>query len=361
MSFNNILGQERAKKILINSLIKGNISHAYIFAGPEEVGKKLTALTFAKTLNCINGKEDCCEECLSCKKINSLNYPDLIIIRKGDENTKTNTISDIKRNFGDENEDKDKESKSIKIGAIRELQRRLSLKPYEGKRKVAIIDNAEDMIAASCNAFLKTLEEPPGETVIILITSNTHSLLPTVVSRCQVIKFNPLSDEHIKEILIKNYKFSENDASILASLSKGRLGSALTADYKELCKYREDVLKMIKSSIRGDLEYIFTESKRLSKEKEELPEFLDSVIDLLRDAVIINGTGIDEGVINKDVSDKIKEFSSGLHIQYILNMVDTVQQTKSLLKRNANPQLAIETMMMNLAVSKANLMTGGYR
>lgn len=359
MSFNNILGQERAKKILINSLIKGNISHAYIFAGPDEVGKKLTALTFAKTLNCINGKEDSCEECLSCKKINSLNHPDLSIIRKEDENTKINTIGDIKRDFGDE--DEDKESRTIKIGAIRELQRRLSLKPYEGKRKVAIIDNAEDMITASSNAFLKTLEEPPGETVIILITSNMHSLLPTVVSRCQVIKFNPLSDEHIKEILIKNYKFSENDASIMSSLSKGRLGSALTADYKELCKYREDVLKMIKSSIRGDLEYIFTESKRLSKEKEELPEFLDSVIDLLRDAVIINGTGIDEGVINKDVSDKIKEFSSGLHIQYILNMVDTVQQTKSLLKRNANPQLAIETMMMSLAASKANLMTGGYR
>ena len=368
MSFNNILGQERAKKILINSLIKGNISHAYIFAGPDEVGKKLTALTFAKVLNCslsethrdrLDMVVDSCDECLSCRKIDSLNHPDLTIIKKEDVDTKTNTISEIKRDFGDE--DEDKESISIKIGAIRELQRRLSLKPYEGKRKVAIIDNAEDMITASSNAFLKTLEEPPGETVIILITSNMHSLLPTVVSRCQVIKFNPLSDEHIKEILLKNYKFSENDASILSSLSKGRLGSALTADYKELCKYREDVLKMIKSSIRGDLEYIFTESKRLSKEKEELPEFLDSVIDLLRDAVIINGTGIDEGVINKDVSDKIKEFSSGLHIQYILNMVDTVQQTKSLLKRNANPQLAIETMMMNLAVSKANLMTGGYR
>src|SRR3990172_1515377 len=315
MSFNNILGQERAKKILINSLIKGNISHAYIFAGPEEVGKKLTALTFAKTLNCINGKEDCCEECLSCKKINSLNYPDLIIIRKGDENTKTNTISDIKRNFGDENEDKDKESKSIKIGAIRELQRRLSLKPYEGKRKVAIIDNAEDMIAASSNAFLKTLEEPPGETVIILITSNTHSLLPTVVSRCQVIKFNPLSDEHIKEILIKNYKFSENDASTLSSLSKGRLGSAISMDYKSFCMFREDALKLLGSSIKG--------------------------------------IGTDDNVINKDVSDKIKEFSSGLQIQNILNMIDKVQQTKSLLDRNANHQLAVEVMMLNIA--------GGYR
>ena len=353
MSFNNILGQERAKKILINSLIKGNISHAYIFAGPEEVGKKLTALTFAKALNCINGKEDCCEECLSCKKINSLNYPDLIIIRKGDENTKTNTISDIKRNFGDENEDKDKESKSIKIGAIRELQRRLSLKPYEGKRKVAIIDNAEDMIAASSNAFLKTLEEPPGETVIILITSNTHSLLPTVVSRCQVIKFNPLSDEHIKEILIKNYKFSENDASTLSSLSKGRLGSALSMDYESFCKFREDALKLLGSSIKGDLKYVFTESKKLSSDKDKLPQFLDLVADLLRDAVAIKGIGTDENVINKDVSDKIRGFSDGLHIHNILNMVDSVQQTKSLLDRNANHQLAIEVMMLNIA--------GGYR
>ncbi|HAP66506.1 MAG TPA: DNA polymerase III subunit delta' [Nitrospinae bacterium] len=351
MSFNNILGQERAKKILINSLIKGNISHAYIFAGPEEVGKKLTALTFAKALNCINGKEDCCEECLSCKKINSLNHPDLIIIRKGDENTKINTISDIKRDFGDE--DKDKESKSIKIGAIRELQRRLSLKSYEGKKKLAIIDNAEDMTREALNSFLKTLEEPLGETVIILITSNTHSLLPTVVSRCQVIKFNPLSDEHIKEILIKNYKFSENDASTLSSLSKGRLGSALSMDYESFCKFREDALKLLGSSIKGDLEYVFTESKRLSSDKDKLPQFLDLVADLLRDAVAIKGIGTDENVINKDVSDKIRGFSDGLHIHNILNMVDSVQQTKSLLDRNANHQLAIEVMMLNIA--------GGYR
>ncbi len=346
MSFDNILGQERAKKILINSLIKGNISHAYLFVGPDEVGKKLTALTFAKALNCINGKEDSCEECLSCKKINSLNHPDLSIIRKEDENTKTNTISDINRDFGDE--DEDKESKTIKIEAIRELQRRLSFKPYEGKKKLAIIDNAEDMTTEALNSFLKTLEEPPGETVIILITSNMHSLLPTVVSRCQVIKFNPLSDEHIKEILIKNYKFHENDASILASLSKGRLGSALTADYEAFCKFRENALKLLRSSIRGDLEYIFTESKRLSSDKDRLPEFLDLVADLLRDAVAIKGVGTNDNVINKDVSDKIREFSDGLHIPNILNMFDSVQQTKSLLDRNANHQLAIEVMMLNI-------------
>src|SRR3990172_8886919 len=355
MSFNNILGQERAKRILENSLTKGTVSHAYLFAGEEGIGKKLTAITFAKALNCLNpiiaGNGDSCDECLSCRNINSLNHPDLTIIKKEGGDAKANTISELKRNFGDE--DEDKESRSIKIGAIRELQRRLSLKPYEGKRKIAIIDCAEDMITASFNAFLKTLEEPSGETVIILITSNLHSLLPTIVSRCQIIKFNTLSNEHIKEILIKNYKFSENDASTLSSLSKGRLGSAISMDYKSFCMFREDALKLLGSSIKGDLEYVFTESKRLSSDKDKLPQFLDLVADLLRDAVAIKGIGTDENVINKDVSDKIRGFSDGLHIHNILNMVDSVQQTKSLLDRNANHQLAVEVMMLNIA--------GGYR
>jgi DNA polymerase-3 subunit delta' len=351
MSFKNILGQERAKKILINSLNKGNISHAYIFVGPEKVGKRLAALNFAKALNCQNGSGDSCDECISCRKIDSLNHPDLIVIRKEDENTKTNAISDIKRNFGDA--DEGKESRTIKIGAIRELQRRLSFKPYEGKKKMAIIDNAEDMTAEALNSFLKTLEEPPGETVIILIASNLHSLLPTVISRCQVIKFSPLSDEHIKEILIKNYRFNEGNASILSRLSKGRLGSALTMDYEAFCNHREDAFKLVRSSIKKDMEYIFTESKRLSSEKEGLSEFLDSVIDILRDAAAIKGVGTNDYVINIDISDKLREFSDGLKMLDILNMVDYVQQTKSLLDRNANHQLAVEVMMLNLA--------GGYR
>jgi len=124
-------------------------------------------------------------------------------------------------------------------------------------------------------------------------------------------------------------------------------------DYKSFCMFREDALKLLGSSIKGDLKYVFTESKKLSSDKDKLPQFLDLVADLLRDAVAIKGIGTDDNVINKDVSDKIKEFSSGLQIQNILNMIDKVQQTKSLLDRNANHQLAVEVMMLNIA--------GGYR
>ncbi|OGV96721.1 MAG: DNA polymerase III subunit delta' [Nitrospinae bacterium RIFCSPLOWO2_02_FULL_39_110] len=350
MSFNNILGQERAKRILENSLTKGTVSHAYLFAGEEGIGKKLTAITFAKALNCLNpiiaGNGDSCDECLSCRNINSLNHPDLTIIKKEGGDAKANTISELKRNFGDE--DEDKESRSIKIGAIRELQRRLSLKPYEGKRKIAIIDCAEDMITASFNAFLKTLEEPSGETVIILITSNLHSLLPTIVSRCQIIKFNTLSNEHIKEILIKNYHIKEGEASIISSLSRGRLGRAVAMDYRSVCKLREEALKLVTASITKDTEYIFTESKRLAGKKEALPEFLNFINDLIRDTIVINKTGRDDHIINKDIRDKLEELSVKLKAPFIINMYEAVHKTEILLKKNANPQLAIETMMMEM-------------
>jgi DNA polymerase-3 subunit delta' len=325
MSFKDILGQDRAKRILANSLLRGAVSHAYLFSGPEGVGKRLTAFTFAKALNCLAEIGDSCDGCLSCKKIHALNHPDLNFIEPEDE--------------------------SIKIEAVRELQRRISFKPYEGKKKVVIIAGAEYMTDEAVNAFLKTLEEPPGETVIILITANLHSLLPTVVSRCQVIKFNALAGDHIKEILVKDYGFAERDASILSSLSKGGLGRAVTMDYESVCKERDEALKLIISSAKGDTEYIFTDSKKLAK-KEDLSNFLDITADLLRDAVIMRGAGADDFIINKDIKEKLREFSDGLQMPFIINMFDAVQRTKFFLKRNANQQLSIETMMLGMCGNK---------
>lgn len=323
MSFKDILGQERAKRILTNSLSRGTVSHAYLFSGPEGVGKRLTAFTFAKALNCLSGTGDSCDMCLSCKKIDGLNHPDIAMIAPEDD--------------------------SITIEAIRGLQGRLSFKPYEGKKKVAIISGVEDMTDEAVNAFLKTLEEPPGETVIILITSNLHSLLPTVISRCQVIKFNTLAAGHIKEILIKNYRFGEAEASILSYLSKGRLGTAVTMDYKSVCKERDEALELIISSAKGDMEYIFTESKNIVKKDEGLPDFLDLIADLLRDTIVLKGTGMDDYIIHRDISEKIGEFSTGLRMPFIINMFDAVQRTKFLLQRNANRQLSIETMMLSMS------------
>lgn len=335
MSFNNILGQERAKKILENSMVRGTISHAYLFAGPEGMGKRFTAFNFAKALNCYTNVGDSCDNCLSCRKIDSLNHPDVGLI-------KPEASSERSESRG-----------SIKIGAIRELQKRLSLKPYEGKKKVVILDAAEDMTTGAANAFLKTLEEPPGETVIIMITSNLNSLLPTVASRCQIIRFNTLSNEHITEILIKNYGFRREHASIVSSLSKGRLGLAVTMDYKAVCKLRSEALKLIINSMKGDIEYIFSESKRLARKGEMLPEFLDFIIDLLRDALLIHETETNDYIIHKDIYDELRGFSLKLKRQFIIDMFDTVYRTQTLLKRNVNQQLALDSMMMS--------MVGDYR
>jgi DNA polymerase-3 subunit delta' len=179
MPFDQILGQENAVHMMRNALIKDRMAHAYLLVGPEGAGKRKTAIMLAKAMNCssLPGKGDCCEICPSCRKVNGQNHADIIQIEA--------------------------EGEFIKIDQIRELQRRLSYRPLEGGRRACIIDPADQMNDAAANALLKTLEEPPAETYLFLITAKPHQLLPTILSRCQWVKFKPLSIGSIVQILME--------------------------------------------------------------------------------------------------------------------------------------------------------------
>ena len=183
MSFEFILGQDRPKQVLKKVLRNGHVPNAYLFYGPESIGKKFTAIEVAKALNCeISGPEDGCDQCPACQKIDRRTHPDFFLLEP--EKSSPTARESI-----------------LKIDAIRELQKKLVYLPYEGQTKVVIIDNAECMNPQAANSFLKTLEEPQSQTLIILIASNPYQLLPTIVSRCQGIRFYPLPAEAVRKII----------------------------------------------------------------------------------------------------------------------------------------------------------------
>ncbi|HSR12717.1 MAG TPA: DNA polymerase III subunit delta', partial [Thermodesulfobacteriota bacterium] len=203
MAFEDILGQEKALGAIRKALNNGKLAHAYLFVGPEGVGKRLSAVTLAKAMNCRSPRTDgdACEKCPSCVKVNTSNHADVVLIEpEGDANP------------------------IIKIDQIREMQKKLRFRPAEGGRRACILDSADLMNDQASNALLKTLEEAPAETHIFLITSRPHRLLATIQSRCQWVRFRPLSVENVSEILKRKKSIDSEKVPFLASLAGGSAG-----------------------------------------------------------------------------------------------------------------------------------------
>ncbi len=201
MSWSDISGHEKQKEFFRRAAVSGRVTHAYLFSGPPRVGKTTFALELAKFLNCQNPTErGSCGQCKNCRLIANLAHPDVSLLSSA----------------GD----------YLKIDQIRNFTRWLNFKPVEGKIKVGIIKEAEKLTEEAANCLLKTLEEPPGESVIILITSQRASLLPTIISRCQLIEFSPLSYSEIYRHLVEEKGWEEEEARKVASLSPGSWAKA---------------------------------------------------------------------------------------------------------------------------------------
>lgn len=221
MSFENIINQNKAKKILTGQLKSGRISHAYLFLGPDGVGRKKTALELAKALNCIGWEKkfEPCGVCLSCTKIEHSTHPDVQVI-----------------DFGWQAKFEEKEvekQKVLKIDTIRALQREISFKPSEGRWKIFIVEPAEKITIDAANCLLKTLEEPPPQTVLILLAKHKENLPATVVSRTQLVMFQPLAKDEIVSYLKSNCSVTKSEAEEIAKISEGSLSWAIArADSK---------------------------------------------------------------------------------------------------------------------------------
>lgn len=319
MPFSDIIGHNHNIKVLQRSIERGRTHHAYIFSGPEGVGKMLSAMSLAKALNCLEMEADFCGRCVSCKKIDDGNHPDLKTVAP--------------------------DGQVIKIDQIRDLQHDLQFRPFEGKKRVFIIDAADRMGLPAANSLLKTLEEPPRDSILILVTANLHSLLPTIVSRCQRLSFSSLRISDVERVLVKKKGTEPGAARIIAAITEGSIGKALGEDEGAILEDREKVFTDLAGLKRKGAVGIFKQAEGLAK-NEDLEGTLRALKVFYRDMAVLKGGGT---VINKDMASRISEEARGLSMEAILDGFDSISDTEGMLKRNVNKQLALEVMMMRLA------------
>ncbi len=221
-----IVGQRVAVQALQRAIERDRLPHALLFAGPQGVGKATTALLLAQALNCQSiGPTDACGECISCSKIARGIHPDVVWIAPA--------------------------PRIIRIGQIRELISAIGYRPHEGKRRVVIVDDAHAMPGAAQNAFLKTLEEPPASTTIVLATAAPGSLLPTVQSRCQTLRFSPVGQETVRQYLEQQMQLPGEEARLRAALNPGSIGGALAMDLEAYGTLLETVVEALRLSQHG--------------------------------------------------------------------------------------------------------------
>ncbi len=315
MSFRDIKGQDSAVLFLKRSGDSDKAAHAYIFAGPAGVGKKLAAVNFAKALNCLaDSGEKPCDACISCRKIDASNHPDVFLLKP------------------------EKEGSHLGIDKVREVIKNIGLKPYEGKVKAYIIDDAASLTQEAQNALLKTLEEPPSDSVIIFIAESSGDLFPTIESRSQVVKFLPLKAGDIREILKTVHKLKIGRAEVLSRIANGSLASALRLNEKKFFEKRSSVLK-------GLVDGSFFDSDFDGLTKSDTLVFLDTMLTWYRDILIAKAAGKPESLlVNVDKLDIIEEEAKRYDFGFLDNIIKQIILTGSFLEQNVNPKLALSVL-----------------
>lgn len=321
--FRDLIGQARAIHLLQQGLRAGRTPHAYLFAGPEGVGKRTAALALAQALNCEEGmaRADGCGTCLSCRKIAKGLHPDVQVIEPA--------------------------GATMKIDQVRTLEADAALGLYEGKRKVFILDRAEKMTEQAANAILKTLEEPPGRSVLILLTTTPSALLPTIVSRCQTVTFSSLPDEALQTYLVQR-GLDQNDARLVVSFSRGSLGRALSQDVATLTSSRDLFLEQVEQAFRdGPAAMIETAEKR-AKDRDTVQQQCELLSAWLRDLMVARVSRGQEWLVNRDRGEAVVRRSQELPLHAILDGLRAVHAAMDGLARNANPRLTLERLLLRL-------------
>lgn len=325
MSWQTIINQERVKKILQASLDNGRIAHAYLFSGPDGVGKSVTAIELAKIFNCDQRTSVACEKCASCKKFDSLQHPNLNIIvplpvgkNEVSGDSPLAKLSDeeiavlreqVKLKAGNPYHDIIiPKAIEIKVNSIREIRRGAALTAVDRGKKIFLIIHAEAMNDTASNALLKTLEEPPADTILILTTSCPDGLLPTIVSRCQQIRFDALSDDAVEAALLEREHSEPSVARTIARLAKGNYTKALQYLHESLGERRTEAVELLRTILLKSRSALLEEIERLvgERDKQEIDEVLQLMQHWLRDAMLMQA-GMKEAAVSDD-ADAFQKF-----------------------------------------------------
>lgn len=325
-----IVGHEQVVGVLANSLKNGKLAHAYLFMGPPHVGKMTLAIELAKALNC-EGDEKPCGTCPQCLRIAGHKHADVQVIGLDGQ-------------------------AEIGIDQIREMQHAASLRPFEGRHRVFIIDGAEHLSHEAANCLLKTLEEPPPQVQLILLAVNDRLLLPTVLSRCQKLTLSPLPQPVVERALIERWGVSGERAKILARLSSGCLGwaSAAFTDERLLSQRSERLGTLIHLASAGGEErfaYAAQLANQFSRDREAVREALCLWIGWWRDLLLIKGR-CGHFTANVDQEATLYREAQVYSLRQIKEFIRSLEQAMEQLDQNANPRLVLEVLMLSMPKRK---------
>lgn len=343
--FNDVIGQETPKKILINQIENSRISQAYLFHGRFGVGKRQTAISFAKAVNCEESSG--CGKCISCRKIERYVHPDVQIIFPIPSTVKPNQLFELYQKGSECNFRLSFSQKaSISIDAVRWISSKTFIKPYEGRLKVIIIIDADRMTPEASNAFLKTLEEPPSHAVFILITERPYYLPPTIVSRCQPIRFRTLS---IQEIItaLEERRVDPDIIEFASRLAAGSLGHALDLSKSEYLEIRQQLLKEFLDTPPKSWDRVFDFAQWL-QDKCDKRMFAEVFISLYRDLLFIKEEK-EELVLNFDCLSDLQKRADLCKLEEILESMDKLEDFVAAFEKNINLKVAFPPLLSGLA------------
>ena len=309
-----IIGHHQILKQLYHAIASNRVAGAYLFVGVANVGKETVALNFAKSINCRTSDEGACGTCLSCRKADDGNHPDLQIIRPS--------------------------GAWIKIDQIRELQKRIIYRPLEGVRKVYILTEAERMNLEAANCLLKTLEEPPADSGLILLTTNLDALLPTIRSRCQIIPFHPLVVSELAGHLMERFDIDQSQALRVAATTGGAVGKALTL-LQDGASFEEEIPEIMIANNRLD-------AFRIAEKWTQQPEALDHLVTWYRDLVLLHQGAPTDLLTHVHHVEQLKQLTARYSRLQLQSAIKAIFETKAMLQRNVNATLALEVLALKL-------------
>ena len=337
MPFTAITGHRQRLSLLSRAIARGTLPPALLLAGPQGVGKRRTAIAIAQAFNCLDPRVtdefeiDACGACASCRRIERGGHPDVLTIEPGDTGV-------------------------IKIEQVRDAIDRAGYRPFEGRRRVVIVDEADAMMAPAQNALLKTLEEPPSASTFVLVSSMPDVLLPTVRSRCSHLRFGGLPPSEVTAVLARDHGYSESEARAAAADADGSVGRALAARSVDVADARTSAQRLLEQAARGtdpvrrlDAAKDLTGKKSSSaEERDQLGACLRALASLLRDLGIIANRADTRSLANADLHTDLSRLAEAFDSERSMRAFTAVDRALGALERNASPKIVADWLVLQL-------------